>query len=147
MVQNWKKKLLSTAHKKKVFNLKTFICFNYILQICTIQSLKGVGNVDMPFSNLFIMLDCTKTSKGLFFGLVVFVGTILSIVLFMVYNGKEDSARLATLISEIAEIVLLLIALVITILAFIKVRAHYQIAKPQINMFDILVILDFFILT
>lgn len=101
------------------------------------KNFEGVGAVNMPYSNLFIMLDCTKTSKGLFFGVIVFVGTLLSSILFIIYNSNKDTAATAKLLSELTEIALLIIALIITCYAFVKVRHHYSKVIPQTNMFDI----------
>lgn len=93
--------------------------------------------VSIPYSNLFIMLDCTKTSKGLFSGIIIFVTTLLCSILFIIYNSGKDTSNIAKLLSEITEISLLVIALVITSYAFIKVRKHYTKAIPQMNMFDV----------
>jgi hypothetical protein len=89
----------------------------------------------MPNYNLFIMLDCTKTSKGLFFGILVFALTLVSFFLFLVF--KPQNYAVAILISEMTEILLLLISLVLTCFAFQKVLANYSKVVPEINMFDI----------
>ena len=44
---------------------------------------------------------------------------------------------MANIISEVTEIVLLVIGLIITWYAFVKVRRHYTKVIPQTNMFDI----------
>jgi len=103
----------------------------------TKKNFEGVGAVNMPNLNLYLMLDCSRTSKGLFFGIIVFVGTLLSSILFIVYNAKKETKNEATLLSEAAEIILLLIALVLTWYAFILVRKSYQKVIPQFNAFDI----------
>jgi hypothetical protein len=130
----------------------------------TKKNFEGVGAVNMPNLNLYLMLDCSRTSKGLFFGIIVFVGTLLvfymekcvadtvnpffvnivhclgtllSSILFIVYNAKKETKNEATLLSEASEIILLLIALVITWHAFILVRKSYQKVIPQFNAFDI----------
>ena len=100
----------------------------------TRKKFEGLGSVNMPKANKFIMLDCTKTSNGLFIGLLLFVGTFLSYIMFLMYHEDKDYAGL---ISECTEIVLLLIALFITCYSLVVVRTHYQIAKPQINTFDV----------
>jgi hypothetical protein len=109
---------------------------NYTLLPINAQ-VEGVGKIEMPYSNLFIMLDCTKTSKGLFFGVIVFVGTLLSFIVFIVYNSNKETKQTAKLISEVTEIALLLIALIITLYALLIVRYYYSKAIPQTNMFDI----------
>lgn len=102
----------------------------------TKQKFEGVGEVNMPFSNLYIMLDCTKTAKGLFFGIIVIVVTLLSSILFIIFNNGQTNEAAKTL-SEITEILLLLIALVLTSMAFVIVRRHYSKVTPEANMFDI----------
>ena len=101
------------------------------------QNFKGVGKISMPFSNSYIMLDCTKTSKGLFFGIIIFAGTLLSYILFLNYKSTPETKHLAKLISEVTELSLLLIALLLTIFAFNKIRKNYSKVVPEINMFDI----------
>ena len=91
----------------------------------------------MPFLNNYIMLDCTSTARGIFFGVLIFTGTILSYVLFVVYRSNPDTQNMAKLISEITEFLLLFIALIITCFAFVKVRKHYSKILPELNMFDI----------
>lgn len=103
----------------------------------TKKNFQGVGTVNMPYSNQFIMLDCTKTSNGLFFGVIIFVSTLITSILFIMYNSNEETREVAKLLSEITEIVLLLIGLIITWLAFVKVRRHYSKVIPETNMFDI----------
>ena len=103
----------------------------------TKKTFEGIGSVSLPYSNLYLMLDCTKTSKGLFFGVIIFVGTLLSSILFIVYNSKKETKNEANILSEASEIILLLIALVITWHAFIEIRKSYQKVIPQFNAFDI----------
>ena len=109
---------------------------NYSL-LPTKKNFEDVGSVSMPFTNLFIMLDCTKTAKGLFFGIIIFVGTLLSSILFIVYNSKPETEEAAKLLSEITECVLLVIALILTSYAFVEIRKYYTKVIPQTNMFDI----------
>lgn len=89
----------------------------------------------MPPTNLFIMLDCTKTSKGLFFGILIFAGTLFSYILFIVY--KSTNPERSSLIIEITELILLSIALLISVIAFAKVIKNYSKAIPVVNMFDV----------
>lgn len=88
----------------------------------------------MSYSNLLIMLDCTKTSRGLFFGLIVFAGTLFSYILFVIY---EPTPSISALITEITEIILLLIASILTIIAYFKIVKNYSKVIPETNMFDV----------
>jgi hypothetical protein len=102
----------------------------------TKKNFEGVGAVNMPYSNLYIMLDCTKTSIGLFFGLITFVVTLLSAILFIILNGNGQQLT-AKILSEITEILLILMALGITLYSFAKIRKHYTKVIPEANMFDV----------
>ncbi len=101
------------------------------------ENFRGVGRVNMPFLNKYIMLDCTSTARGLFFGILIFTGTVTSYVLYVVYSADEKTEYESRLISEVAELCLLLVALVLTCYAFVKIRKHYTKVKPELNMFDI----------
>lgn len=99
------------------------------------RNFKEVGVVETPFSNLFIMLDCTKTIKGLLFGILIFVLTILSSIFFFAYRTENPS--MAKLITEVTEIILLLIALLIASYAYIRIKKHYNKYYLPTNMFDV----------
>lgn len=101
----------------------------------TKKKFEGVGMISMPYANLYIMLDCSKTSKGLFFGILVFVVTLLNAILFIMF--KTTKINTAKILSEATEIGLLLIALFITLYAFSMVRKHYTKVIPEANMFDV----------
>jgi hypothetical protein len=90
-----------------------------------------------PNPGMMIMLDCTKTSRGLFFGLLIFVSTILSTIVFYVYSREESTKTIATILSQSTEAVLLFIALIITVIAYFKVTKYYTKVIPQVNMFDV----------
>lgn len=99
------------------------------------RNFQEVGVVETPFSNLFIMLDCTKTIKGLLVGILIFVLTILSSIFFFVY--RSENPQLAKLITEIAEIILLLIAFIIAFYAYRRIKKHYEKICLPTNMFDV----------
>jgi hypothetical protein len=114
-------------------NVKKYV----LLPLC--KNLEGVGKIKNTIqSNTIIMLDCTKTSKGLFFGIIVIVGTLLSAILFIIFNGNPNTSMSAKIMSEITEISLLIIALVLTIYAYYLVRKNYtKIIPAETNIFDI----------
>ena len=106
------------------------------------RSILASKNIDenapyTPNPGLLIMLDCTKTSRGLFFGLLVFVCAILSVIVFTVYVNASDLSETATVLSQTTEIILLLIALILTLIAYFKVLKSYTKVVPQVNMFDV----------
>jgi hypothetical protein len=103
----------------------------------TKKKFEGLGAVKMPYSYQFVMLDCTKTSKGLFFGIITFVCTLLSFILFVIYNSEAETKQIAVLLSEGTEILLLIIALILTSFAFVTVRKNYTKVIPQTNLFDV----------
>ena len=102
----------------------------------TRENIKGVGGIKIPSMNSYIMLDCTKTSRGLFFGIIMFVISLLGFILTTVYGGSSED-EYARLISEIIESFQLLVSMILTCLAYFKVRKHYARVVPEINMFDI----------
>jgi hypothetical protein len=103
----------------------------------TKKKFEGLGAIKMPYSNQFIMLDCTKTSKGLFFGIVTFVCTLLCFILFIIYKSDPVTRQTAVFLSEGTEIMLLIVALILTSLAFKIVRRNYTKVIPQTNLFDV----------
>lgn len=102
----------------------------------TRENIKGIGGIKMPSVNSYIMLDCTKTSRGLFFGILMFVISLLGFILTVIYGGSVED-EYARLISEIIESFQLLVSMTLTCIAFFKVRKHYAKVVPEINMFDI----------
>ena len=84
-----------------------------------------------------ILLDLIKT-KGIFFGLIVFVGTLVSVIMSTMYIEKEDWT--AVILSKATETFLLLIALVLTIIAYFKVTKYYTKVIPYVNVFDVVLI-------
>jgi hypothetical protein len=91
------------------------------------------GLLQIPFG---VASDRMGRKRVIIFGLLIFVFSILSYILFMVLASSTLETQ-AWLLSETIEIILLLLAFVITCYSFFKVRIYYQIAKPQINTFDI----------
>lgn len=54
------------------------------------EHFKEVGKINMPFLNSYIMLDCTKTSRGLFFGILIFTCKQLKVIIFIwPFNFKK----------------------------------------------------------
>lgn len=81
------------------------------------------------------MLDCTKTSRGLFFGLIIFAFTLFSYILLIIY--KSSDPRVSSLITEATELILISIGLILSVIAFFKVTKNYSKTTPIINMFDV----------
>lgn len=93
-----------------------------------------------PNPSKLILLDCTKTFKGLMFGLLVVIMTLLCTAVFYVFSTEQYSPKYeeAVLLSEIVELVLLVMALIITILGYFKVKKHYTKVAPETNIFDVI---------
>lgn len=98
------------------------------------EDLEGVGKVKIPLLSLYVMLDCTKTSRGIFYGILVVTFTLVMFVLCL----TETEQRV---LSEFTELTLVLIALIVTAIAFYKIKKHYTKVKPVMNMFDVVLII------
>jgi hypothetical protein len=104
----------------------------------TEKKIEGVGLVRVPDASHFIMIDCSKTSSGLFVGILIVAASLISSIFFIVYNSNDDTRDVAKLMTEVAEIVLLVVALTITALTYHRIKKFYQKVIPETNMFDII---------
>lgn len=69
--------------------------------------------------NQFV-IDCGKSTTGLFFGIFVLLVTIISLITYFMY--KNINTRIAVEISEITELLLVSLSLFIVIITFIKFK-------------------------
>ena len=101
------------------------------------EDLEGVGKVKIPLLSLYVMLDCSKTSRGLFHGVLIVTFTFTMFVLCL----TEQNSTQPRFLSEITETTLLLISLLVTSVAYYKIKKHYSKVVPVINMFDVVLII------
>lgn len=98
------------------------------------EDLEGVGKVKIPLLSLYVMLDCTKTSRGIFYGILVVTFTLVMFVLCLTETDQR-------VLSEFTELALVFIALIVTAIAFYQIKKHYTKVKPVMNMFDVVLII------
>lgn len=65
-----------------------------------------------------IHVDCRSTNRGLFPGILVLVGTVISIIIFFVTISAEEYAATALIINNVSELSLFGITSVVTVFAF-----------------------------
>ena len=66
-------------------------------------------------------VDCTNANKGLFFGILVLVLTILSMILFFVLIHRDDYKNTAITIVHLAELILYMMTLIAVLIGIIQV--------------------------
>jgi len=112
-------------------------------------------------------IDCQKSSRGLFFGIIVLLITIVTNIMYFVYKGNDSSSskgngsdiyeltnvyykvsqeykQQSTLISEVLELSLIIISGVLVIFTFFKTRNLSVIDHSAILFDEALVILSLF---
>jgi hypothetical protein len=80
---------------------------------------KPHGNRDV---NHFTV-DCSKSTTGLFFGILIFLLTIISLIIYFIYN--EHNQFFVILLSEVVECTLLSMSLVVVLAIFIQLKLHH----------------------
>ncbi|XP_071452896.1 proton channel OtopLc-like [Hetaerina americana] len=78
-------------------------------------------------SNLVIHADCHSANKGLFAGLIILVGSVVSIILFFVAMADKEYVETGLVVNSITELTLLV---VMTLTSGI---AYHQISRLDIN--------------
>lgn len=77
-------------------------------------------------------------SKGLFFGLLLFVGAMISLILFFVLIRHEDYVRLAIYLADSSHCVIMVLALVAILFGFCRVQSLKFRCEEGSNLNDIL---------
>ncbi|KDR08357.1 Otopetrin-3 [Zootermopsis nevadensis] len=86
-------------------------------------------------SNLVIHADCHSANKGLFAGLIVLVGSIVSIILFCIVMADNEFVSMGLTVNAISELILLLLMTVAVILAYRKLT-QLDINNHPISLLD-----------
>ena len=91
-------------------------------------------------ANVFT-IDCSKSTTGLFFGILVLLITIILLITYFIY--KEHNQLMAIQLSEVNELCLLLISLFVVLTIFFKLKFHKFHSKyePGLDCNAVLVIL------
>ncbi|XP_067012327.2 proton channel OtopLc isoform X2 [Anabrus simplex] len=83
-------------------------------------------------------VDCVGASKGLFFGLLLLVGSLICLILFFVLIHHRDLHLLAIYLADVSHCVLMTLSIVAIIVGFIRVQSLKFRAEEQSDLNDIL---------
>ncbi|OAD61246.1 Otopetrin-2 [Eufriesea mexicana] len=83
-------------------------------------------------------VDCVGASKGLFFGLLLLVGSLICLILFFVLIHHPDFGLVAIYLAGVSHCVLMVLSIVAIIVGFIRVQSLKFKAEEQSVLNDIL---------
>ncbi|CAG9863219.1 unnamed protein product [Phyllotreta striolata] len=83
-------------------------------------------------------VDCVGASKGLFFGLLMLVGSLICLILFFVLISNDTFKLLAVYLAEVSHCALLALSIVATLIGFIRVKSLKFKKEEQSDLNDIL---------
>ncbi|XP_076176096.1 proton channel otopetrin-like a isoform X2 [Ptiloglossa arizonensis] len=83
-------------------------------------------------------VDCVGASKGLFFGLLLLVGSLICLILFFVLIHHPDFGLVAIYLADVSHCVLMVLSIVAIIVGFIRVQSLKFKAEEQSDLNDIL---------
>ncbi|XP_063223412.1 proton channel OtopLc isoform X8 [Bacillus rossius redtenbacheri] len=83
-------------------------------------------------------VDCVGASKGLFFGLLLLVGSLICLILFFVLIPHPTLGMLAIYLADVSHCVLMTLSIVAIIIGFIRVQNLKFRAEEQSDLNDIL---------
>ncbi|XP_014483556.1 PREDICTED: uncharacterized protein LOC106749032 isoform X3 [Dinoponera quadriceps] len=83
-------------------------------------------------------VDCVGASKGLFFGLLLLVGSLICLILFFVLIHHPELGLLAIYLADVSHCVLMALSIVAIIVGFIRVQSLKFKAEEQSDLNDIL---------
>lgn len=83
-------------------------------------------------------VDCVGASKGLFFGLLLLVGSLICLILFFVLIHHPDLGLVAIYLADVSHCVLMVLSIVAIIVGFIRVQSLKFKAEEQSDLNDIL---------
>ncbi|XP_015432086.1 PREDICTED: uncharacterized protein LOC107188321 [Dufourea novaeangliae] len=83
-------------------------------------------------------VDCVGASKGLFFGLLLLVGSLICLILFFVLIHHPDFGLIAIYLADVSHCVLMILSIIAIIVGFIRVQSLKFKAEEQSDLNDIL---------
>ncbi|XP_021931665.1 otopetrin-2-like isoform X4 [Zootermopsis nevadensis] len=83
-------------------------------------------------------VDCVGASKGLFFGLLLLVGSLICLILFFVLIHHPELGTLAIYLADVSHCVLMALSIMAIIVGFIRVQSLKFRAEEQSDLNDIL---------
>lgn len=83
-------------------------------------------------------VDCVGASKGLFFGLLLLVGSLICLILFFVLIHHPDLGILAIYLADVSHCALMALSIIAIIVGFIRVQGLKFKVEEQSDLNDIL---------
>ncbi|RZC34629.1 uncharacterized protein BDFB_008366, partial [Asbolus verrucosus] len=83
-------------------------------------------------------VDCVGASKGLFFGLLLLVGSLICLILFFVLIHHPNFKLLAIYLADVSHCVLMVLSIIAIIIGFIRVQSLKFKTEEQSDLNDIL---------
>ncbi|KAG5895146.1 hypothetical protein JTB14_007317 [Gonioctena quinquepunctata] len=83
-------------------------------------------------------VDCVGASKGLFFGLLMLVGSLICLILFFVLISNDSFRILAIYLAEVSHCALIVLSIIAIIVGFIRIQSLKFKAEEQNDLNDIL---------
>ncbi|XP_059149972.1 proton channel OtopLc-like [Physella acuta] len=88
-------------------------------------------------------VDCTSSSRGLFLGILLMVGTIISIIAFYMLVNKPELHSSAIILTHTSETFIYLVTLLAIILAAIKMKNLTFHNEHEADLEDILILISY----
>ncbi|XP_065574792.1 proton channel OtopLc-like [Artemia franciscana] len=86
-------------------------------------------------------VDCSKANKGLFLGIFVFVGTIISLILFFTLINRPEYVRMAILQVTFSRLAIYFVTIIATIAGMISIRKLRFDTTKEMELDDILLVM------
>nr|CAI5848713.1 unnamed protein product [Callosobruchus analis] len=83
-------------------------------------------------------VDCVGASKGLFFGLLMLVGSLICLILFFVLVHHKDFGLLAIYLADVSHCALMVLSIIAIIIGFFRVQSLKFKTEEQSDLNDIL---------
>ncbi|CAG5127211.1 unnamed protein product, partial [Candidula unifasciata] len=88
-------------------------------------------------------VDCTGSSRGLFLGILIMVGTIISIIAFYMLISKEESKLSGIILTHLSETAIYTVTLIATFLAAYRMKNLTFHNQHEADLEDILVLISY----
>ena len=89
-----------------------------------------------------LSVDCSSSSRGLFMGIFLLVSAVISMIVFFMLINKPSYMDAAIQLEHLSQVVLNVIAAIALILAFIRMRELRFVAKEELSLEEILLIIS-----
>lgn len=83
-------------------------------------------------------VDCVGASKGLFFGLLMLVASLICLILFFVLIHHKELGLLAIYLADVSHCVLMVLSIIAIVIGFIRVQGLKFKTEEQSDLNDIL---------